>query len=217
MTRHSLMIVATGIVSGVVGAVIAGRMTAPGVASPALSAPLRPPAPIIVPPGWDSNWSARLDRVENDLAVHRLQPASVADRGDPSAESSPPPQSARERAEERLSHYQREVALHTQRLAEHSLETIDPSWSWQQGQTVHQSFETDPARPHGTAAPQRVQVDCRSKTCIAKLTFPTPMAGLEYLHSNLPSPAGCNGMASTPLPPKDNGAYDLDVVYFCRK
>jgi hypothetical protein len=117
-----------------------------------------------------------------------------------------------------MAHYQKEVAYHTQLLAEHGQEPIDQAWSWEQSQTVRTAFEMDPARLPGLSAPDRLQVDCRSKTCIAKLTFPSSPEGLRYLHmQHIPMPVGCNGMTSTPLPHKGNGPYDLNIIYTCRQ
>jgi hypothetical protein len=57
-------------------------------------------------------------------------------------------------------------------------------------------------------------VDCRSRTCVATLTFPSPSDALTFLASPSLRMLGreLRGLTSTPAPPSSAGAYDLTIV-----
>jgi hypothetical protein len=210
--RQSIAIAATGLVAGIVGALAAGRLAQSGGVQSTASALPHAPAGVIVPPGWDQVFSARLNAVETELVQQHARPMTheaVA----PSAEtpsSGPGPS----RPEQRALHYEKEIEAYTKRLAEHQQESVDEGWAWEQGRRLRETLETSTGEAPATRA---IAVDCRSKTCVGRLTFDSPLDALRYLHlSSLPVPQGCNGLTSTPLPPRGNGAYDLTILYTCR-
>lgn len=203
---------ATGLVAGAVGALAAGRLTQSAAVPAGASAPPRAPAAVIVPPGWDSVFSSRLNAVETELAEQRALPRARETLA-PSADT-PSGDAPSSRADQRAEHYQKEIEAYTKRLAEHQQESVDQGWAWEQARRLRNALE--PSTSEGITA-QAIEIDCRSKTCVGRLTFGSPMDALRYLHlSSPPVPEGCNGMTSTPLPPKGDGPYDLTILYTCR-
>jgi hypothetical protein len=178
----------------------------------AASASPRAPGAVIVPPGWDHVFSARLNAVETELVQQRAR-SMTHEAVAPSAEI-PTSEAGPSRVAQRAEHYEKEIQAYTKRLAEHQQESVDEDWAWEQRRRVREALETSPAEGPATRA---IEVDCRSKTCLGRLTFGSPLDALRYLHlSSLPVPRGCNGLTSTPLPPQSDGSYDLTILYTCR-
>jgi hypothetical protein len=96
-------------------------------------------------------------------------------------------------------------------VSDHEQEELDPGWAPMVTEKLGRAFE--PAASTGKAKVK--DLDCRSKTCVARLTFATPMDALQYLASGEPklNGPGFGGMTSTPEPPTGPGAYDLTIVF----
>jgi hypothetical protein len=142
----------------------------------------------------------RLSAVEARLGKLEEAPAAAA------------PQAARP-AVERQAQYGQELLHQSEVIAEHEREQRDESWAPQQSRTITELFA-----PAEQAASLRVKnVDCRSKTCVATLTYPTPDDALTG-HALLAQAtvAGCHGLSSTLAPPTSAGSYDVGLVYYCR-
>jgi hypothetical protein len=212
--RLVLVIVATGLGAGALGSVLASsRLTKPP--SPRSSAVStersQDPAPVI-PPGWDLALVSRLSHVEQRLGeLGRARPdASPSAAAEPSADKGSDPVQARE--EQRANQYQQELDYRERALATHTAEATDTAWAGPLAATMQQSLSTS---FQGLA--RTTNVDCRTKTCTATLTFPTPSDALMSFHdSSKLSVQGCSGLAAVPTPPTSAGPYDLTLIYSCR-
>jgi hypothetical protein len=203
-----------GALSGAVGAVGAGRLLqapAESRGSPPVVDRAPPEREVIVPPGWDAVLHARVSNLESrvdDLSARSTAPAQA-----PTAAPAQPadPSSSRER--ERTEHYEKELAHRERLLGEHEREAVDRAWAVPQSDVLARSLADQ-------AAGQSVEVervDCRSNSCVASLTFPSPMSALTYLQDTRHLVVrGCNGFTAIPTPPADDGPYDLSVHYKCR-
>lgn len=206
--RDRLINIAIGVVAGIAGALIASGRSA---SSPASSVERAPPtgdvahadrgarmAAVVVPPGWDARYLARVD----DLAA-RLD--AVEARGEPAPSPTPAPTSS-ERQQARAAHYRQELATQEQRVADHEREELDPAWASASAARVRAAADALGAAPRA--------IDCRSRTCVASLRFATPTAGLEFLRSREASQLarGFSGLASTPTPPDAASDYELTIV-----
>src|SRR4051794_24344637 len=104
--RQALAIVATGLIAGTVGALLAGRSTTAS-APPAKSAEVHaaPPSMMVIPPGWNLDMANRLDHVEQQLAAR-----GSAEGGALSPDDQAAAQDTIQHDEERVQHYQSELA-----------------------------------------------------------------------------------------------------------
>ena len=208
--RTALLAIASGLLSGVIGALLAGHFWGATSTPPPIlvSPPLRASVPI--PPGWDPTLVQRMTALERRLDAGPAAPAPPSEVGAAAADS---PLLARHE-QERLAGYQKELAYRSQILDDHAREPRDASWSDSQGDAIKQLFSTSPA---GETV-QLKTVECRSKTCATTLTFPTPAEALSFLGRGIHERAvnGCKGFVSVPTPPLAEGTYDLTVLYTCR-
>lgn len=200
---NRLIMIVVGLAAGVVGAVVATART-PQAGTPlpvAASDPLRgheargvpAPAPII-PPGWDRRYLERMNELEDKVQA-------LEGRVAPTERVTPT-----EREQEKRAHYERELATQEARLADHDREEVDAAWSSTGAERLRSAADNV-----GVVARA---VDCRSRTCVASLRFPSPEAGLTFLRSPQMSKllVGFSSMTSTPAPPTNPGDYDLTVV-----
>jgi hypothetical protein len=199
--RPSIATIAVGLIAGVAGAVCArqwpARAPAPGVT--VSGARERPSAPI-VPPGWDRRYLDRLAAVEDRVRARGA--------GGPEAPAEAGTGSARE--QEREARYRRDLEYQRARLERHAGEAIDPAWS--RTQTAALRSELAPMLARGELVAENV--DCRSKTCVATLTFPGPSDALTFLASPSLRMLGreLRGLTSAPEPPSSAGPYELTIV-----
>jgi hypothetical protein len=216
--KTTVLLVGTGLVAGTAGALLTTALTS-ARASLGPTAPIHAmreshPSPPIVPPGWDPSFSARLSSVESQLGqVAASAPRAPAAAPSSASASDVDPASAKAAFDnERAQHYQTELAYREQLLAEHDAEPLDRAWSASQGRAVRDALSKGgPSRPF-----ELKDVDCRDATCVATLTFPSPVQALRYLRTPPVAGTGCKGFTSTPTPPSDNGPYELTLFYNCR-
>jgi len=212
--RLVLVIVATGLGAGALGAVVVSSRS-PGSPPPTPAARgaerTETAAPIVVPPGWNLALVSRLSHVEQQLDELRHADASPPVARGTSADAGPNPVEAREK--EREIQYQQELDYREDALAKHAGEPSDSAWAGPLAATMQQSLGT---AFDGLA--KTTNVDCRSKTCVATLTFPTPSDALVSLRQSASklSVQGCGSLAAIPTPPTTAGPYDLTLVYTCR-
>lgn len=212
--RVVILIVAGGL-SGAVGALLVNRFgpgtqpqpLAPSVTAVAPAASLERPA-LPFPPSWNQQFSARLGAVESQLEAlqHPPTPAKDVSASSTSDENV--------RAESIAAEYEARVVKQAQLVAEHSSETYDGGWANQQQQAIEQAFAPLLA---ANDTVRRVDVDCRSKTCVARVRYATPDDAVDA-HSQLLRVAapGCHGITSTLQPPLSAGEYEATSIYFCR-
>lgn len=100
-------------------------------------------------------------------------------------------------------------------LGEHAQEPFDRTWAPAEEQSIRRSLASSTEQANA----QLKEVDCRSKTCTATITFATPVEGLSYAQSASPGMRveGCRGAVAIPRPPQTQGAYELTVVFNCRE
>jgi hypothetical protein len=122
------------------------------------------------------------------------------------------PTATRER--ERMAHYQKELAYRERRLAEHQQEAFDGGRALQLEATIRKSMGASEGSHQGTLK----AVDCRTKSCVVTLTFPSPAAALDSMRCEaLPRMRErCTGLVAIPTPPTNDGPYDLSVIYDCQ-
>jgi hypothetical protein len=185
--------VALGLAAGVVGALVAGHLhaadsPAPPTASTATSAndPRAAQPRMIVPPNWDRRY------------VQPSEPEA------PTAPTAPAPPS--DRQQDKLAHYQAELATRESRLADHEREALDASWATTSADRLRDSAADAGANPRS--------IDCRSTTCVVTLEFASPSDALAFLRSTRMSKlvGGFSAMTATPTPPTSEGVYELSVV-----
>jgi hypothetical protein len=199
--RSQILVASIGLVTGTLGALMAGGLSSPReperhpMATATVAAPPAPAA--IVPPGWQPRFVA--------AAPNATSPAP------PAAPATPPRNQPDDKAGEREQHYAQELDHRENELANHDNESVDRAWADGEAETIR----------HALAAGERSfavkSVDCRTKTCVAELTYSSPseaVAGQATLASV--GPRGCHGMLSTLTPPSSEGAYDATVIYYCR-
>jgi hypothetical protein len=200
--------VAAGLVAGVFGAALFGHFTIARPTQPPVAPPPTPRAAIL-PPGWDPGLTYRVTNLERRLDA--VQPGPTPS---PSDKLSPSQAGLSDREQERSDHYQKELASLEKSLSEHANEGVDIDWSRTESEQIQRDL-----RPDTLANSAQVKaVDCRSKTCTATLSFPTPADGLTLIQQNPDrlTVAGCNGFSAIPTPPSSDGPYDLTIVYTCR-
>jgi hypothetical protein len=213
--RLILVIVATGLGAGALGAVLTfSRLSKAPPPSPVSVAAERPEVPgAVIPPGWNLALVSRLSHVED-----RLDQLQLAADAPPVASAEPvaadPEQDpVRSREQERAAQYEAELAFRQDALAKHAGEPNDAAWAG----PVTDSMRDSLTKGFDGVA-RTTNVDCRSKTCIATLTFPTPsdaLVSLRQSSAKLTVP-GCSSVAAVPTPPTSAGPYDLSVIYTCR-
>lgn len=216
--KSSIPVVLVGIVAGVAGALIASRFSrpAPASAAPPEATAARLPRPVIIPPGWDANLVARVARLEEAANQRQAETKpAVSDAGAAPTAGGPDP--IEQRAQERLEHYQKELSYREEFIDKHNQEPVDSAWSQTTNQSLHEQLVAAETRDGAKLK----QVDCRSKTCIATLEFPTPSDALTYVQAGGKTATSaaakvCNGSIMIPTPPTGAGSYDLTVLYTCR-
>jgi hypothetical protein len=214
--RTPLLVAGTGLVAGVAGALLTTALTGRASLGPVMPVHAvhdSDPPHVIIPPGWDPSFSARLASVESQIG----QVAAGAPRTPTPATLSPAPDvdpvTAKAAFEsERAEHYRIELAYREQLLAEHDAEPLDRQWSASQSRAVRDALSKDSASRQFEVK----DVDCRDATCVARLTFPSSLEALRYLRKAPVASTGCKGLTSTPTPPSGDGSYELTLFYNCR-
>jgi len=185
--RDRAITVALGLIAGLAGAWIAGR-SSPEPAARDAHVANRAMTPI-VPPTWDPRFVEREQRARPP-AAHEPAPAE-------------------ERRDDRLAHYQAELAHRDELLAAHDAEGVDGAWS---RDTTDQLRASVVASLAGRATIE--SIDCRTTTCTTHLAFAHPDAALAYIAS---APhftvTGLRGLTVTPTPPDGDGTYELTIVH----
>jgi hypothetical protein len=209
--RSTLAVIATGLVSGAIGAVVVSHFQGASTSAPPTIPRINEDRKaIIVPPGWDPHLLSRVanleQRVQDLRSTNTTELASSAEANDPAAMIA-------KREQERTEHYQHELAFRDQQLSDRAQEPVDSRWAYPQEQNMQSSLSS----ALGQSA-QVKNIDCRDKTCTATLLFPTPTDALSTVrqHSNDLAVSGCNGFIAIPTPPMSSGPYDLTVLYTCR-
>jgi hypothetical protein len=205
MKNFAIFLIA-GIGAGGLGGALFGHFAAPA------SGTVRPqPAPsqaraVIVPPGWDLGLHQRVSAIE-----HRLDEARRDDEPGRSPAAPPAPSN---REEERLAHYQTELEYRARSLADHDREPLDEAWSATESDQIKHDLAAQ--TKSGSAAVK--SVDCRNKTCVATLSFPSAQNGLGFIQpgTGALTVQGCDGFSAIPQPPTGEGSYQLTVLYTCR-
>ena len=196
--QNRLITIVLGLAAGVAGALVV-TMRAPQAQAPvpvvasdplrrhdARASSVRAPG---APPGWDHRYLERMNELEDKVQALEGRVAPT------------------EREQEKIAHYERELATQEARLADHGREEVDPQWSSTGAERLRSA-----ADEAGVVARA---VDCRSRTCVASLRFPSPEAGLAFLRSPRMRKliVGFSSMTSTPTPPTSPGDYDLTVLF----
>jgi hypothetical protein len=201
--RSNLVVALIGSLTGALGALaVAGLSSAREHAPHAeRAAPLAPPPSGIVPPGWNPLFVAAAAHAEAPPPPSApAPPATGPARGEPD-----------EKERGRQEHYAQELEYRENELASHDSESVDGAWAHGETATIRQTLSA------GERSFVVKSVDCRTRTCVAELTYPTPSEAVNGQASLATSiPAGCHGMLSTLTPPTDAGPYDATVVYYCR-
>ena len=213
--RLIVVIVATGLGAGALGAGLTStRLGKASPASPVSVAAERPavPAPVI-PPGWNLALVSRLSHVEERLDQLQLAADAATPVSAEPAAADPDQDQVPSREQERAAQYESELAFRQDALARHGEEPSDPAWARPLAASMQDSLSKG---FEGVA--RTTNVDCRSQTCIATLTFPTPSDALVSLResSSKLTVQGCGSVAAVPTPPSNAGPYDLTVIYTCR-
>jgi hypothetical protein len=203
---------AVGLGSGTVGAIVYARIHKPAPPIPVAAAGEGPQHAPIVPPGWNLALVSRLASVEQKVdelrAPAAVPSASIGASADPTAK-----ERQEERERQRAADYQKELDYREKALTEHASEPSDQSWAAPQAASMEQSIKT---AFEGSA--RAATVDCRTKTCVATLTFPSPSDALVSMGQRAQKLAveGCQGFVAIPTPPTSDGPYDMKVMYNCR-
>jgi hypothetical protein len=204
----------SGALAGAVVATIAGRILAPAPKPTAASGPRVVDAPVMVPSSWDTRFLPRLEAVESKVALLSAgRPNTDASDGEHSTDTKVAGDNG-ERAAALEQQYELDLAHQDHVLFEHQHEPADREWARAQEQEIGRVLSE--ASDHGGGF--RVEsVDCRSKTCVAEITYPSPGDALSK-RNNLSSISakGCHGMSSALERPTSAGAYTARIIYYCR-
>jgi hypothetical protein len=195
-----------GVAGVLVGAGLVTLTSRPVVATRAAEHEPQPAAPsqlaIGVPPGWDTRYLARLSAVEDKVAALQT-PGERPEAREPNA-----------RHEELAQQYQKGLALLEESLRQHADEAFDTPWAPAQAESMRGQLAAIAPREH---AFEVEAVDCRSKTCVADLLYPTPDDALEGRGAVQDAfVTGCSGMVSVLEPPAGPGPYRTKLLYTCR-
>jgi hypothetical protein len=210
--RSTAVVMVTGLASGTVGSVVYAHFVKSRAQSPValMTERSESPKPVIIPPGWDLALVSRLANVEQKLDDLRASAPEAPGESRPTGDAGPNDEEAQKR--QLAADYQQDLDYLDKALADHANEPSDGAWATPLATSMQQALGK---AFDGTA--QTKSVDCRSKTCTATLTFPTPRDALASLRQpNGLVVQGCNGFAAIPTPPATAGPYDLTVVYNCR-
>jgi hypothetical protein len=199
--RPPVATIAVGVTAAIVGVIGARHWPGPDAPPRVTEVSARePPGARIVPPGWDRRYVDRLSALEDRVqALGTTERAGAAEAGGGPA-----------RGQDREARYRRELEYQRTRVAGHAGEAIDPAWS--RTQTDALRGELAPMLARGELVAENV--DCRSKTCVATLTFPSPSDALTFLASPSLRTLGreLRGLTATPAPPSSAGLYELTIV-----
>ncbi len=210
--KQTVVFAVLAIGAGILGGAIFGRLSRPAAPAEPPRAPraeFRLPA-VIVPPGWDPKLVERVGALE-----HRLDVAQSKDSR-PTDSAEPQNQQVADREAERAAQYQKELDYRARIIAEHDSEPLDSAWAGPESDQIKRDFALK-MKP-GSKSVGVEAIDCRSKTCTARLSFPTPLEGLQFVQQGPAAlmVSGCNGYSSVPPPPTGEGRYEVTVVYTCR-
>jgi hypothetical protein len=194
--------------------VTAGPLSRPP-APPARASDEGGPPPVSrLPPGWDPRFSSRLAAVERRLADLDVAPdAAAATTGAPNARGVAEDLDD-QREQEVDQQYQRDLARQRQLVEAHAAEPVDPAWAQEQTASIRAELQRALTGEHAFAVSD---VDCRDKTCLARLVYPSPddaLAGRGQLAQVLVR--GCHGLSSALEPPTGAGPYTTTLIYTCR-
>ena len=215
---HALTLL-LGLISGLAGSLIAGRLSSFPASPLGSEYPSTeragfgiPSQGLRIPPGWGKI----LKRHSGPHATGAKNGPGTFGSGDKDEESRLIEEEGQptERMKEAQLEYEEELGLLAQQLSSHEKEILDRPWSEAQGQAIRQSVFR--AKEDAT---ELGSVDCRNSSCVATLTFPTPLDALYFLSGPKTldlAAAGCKGYNIIPPVPVDNGPYDLKIYYACR-
>jgi hypothetical protein len=109
--------------------------------------------------------------------------------------------------------YERDLDDQAQKLVEHDNERLDHQWASGQSAAMATAFEAAVSKEHPF---KLAGVDCRSATCVARLTYASPEEALKDVDSlmrvHIPT---CSGMLSALPPPSGPGEYTRTVIFDC--
>jgi hypothetical protein len=205
--KNEIISIAVGCLSGLAGVLI-GSSGLTGHEAPAPERIQAAAPKIITPPGWEARIASNEPRFEakpvskpEPKAVPKIEPSAGEDARDP----------IKDREALREEHYEEELLTQERYLLDHQQEERDAAWSGDAERSLREAIE--PSLRERSASVKTL--DCRSKTCVAELTFKKPQEALEYLYSRGVSlTRNLHGLAATPVPPSGDGAYDLTIVLF---
>jgi hypothetical protein len=144
----------------------------------------------------------------------KVAEVAAATAARPSSADPPGGVMANERQQDAQRQYELDLLHQRQVIAQHETEPSDPGWARVQAAAIHDVLAAaiDRARPF-----QIDSVDCRNKTCVARLIYETPDDALEHRGKiGKALVEGCNGISSSLEPPTSPGLYDVKVIYYCR-
>jgi hypothetical protein len=210
------VVVLAGLAAGAVGALAITRFAPVPVPAAVTRAPEG--RKLSYPSFWDRQFSARLASVESrldDLALK--QPAPLASEAGPlrdNAQARAEAEPLRDNAQARAAAYEANVLEQQKAVTEHNQEPIDATWASAEQQTIESALQP---LLSANDSMRRVNVDCRSKTCVTRVTYASPDDALEQ-HSQLLRVVGkgCHGVSSTLQPPLSAGAYEAISIHYCR-
>lgn len=203
-----VMTILSGLIAGSLG-VVAGSWLS------ARSTPATAPAPTGTV--TEQELRERLAAVEGELAEQRTMLLSKNSMTPPppqtGGERQPPSGSAsstaltnlREaREQQREERYDKELADQEVRLFEHATQPIDRQWAGPTEALLLKEL---------AVGESRAKVDCRTHSCVARLSFPSRHEAVGYLRGGfIIPPPGCRSIASVP-PRETSGEYELAILF----
>lgn len=143
---------------------------------------------------------ARMQRRLDELEARAQHPA----RDEGAAESQP----ERPLAEEKAEH----LARHRKALDDHLLEPFDPAWASSTAKTIQEGLQGIAASGHLTA----LKPDCRSRTCVATVQWPSAAAAYQGWNALLNPNYGNCGVEVVLDDPSDPAAmFRTQVLFNC--
>ena len=110
-----------------------------------------------------------------------------------------------------------EESRFAKRLEEHRLESIDPIWA----RETKASLEGDVSTQYITQLKNMrlLEVDCRSRSCLMKLEWPSYKTAMGSIKGVLREPfsTNCGRYAFLPPPPDPNAAFQTTIIFYCRQ